>query len=100
MVDPAGCPGGGCPDGACDDENCLPKHRLWYHYCPPENACGTDCNCWDPRYCFAGSLGHQQPLVYPQNPTPGAIVQYPYYTCKGPDDFFYPPISQSGPGGR
>ena len=27
-------------------------------------------------------------LVYPPDNTPAAVVQYPYYTCKGPDDYF------------
>ncbi len=27
-------------------------------------------------------------LVYPQQNAPGAVVQYPYYIHKGPDDFF------------
>ena len=35
------------------------------------------------RYCVP------QGLTYPPAGQPPAIVQYPYYTCKGPDDFFY-----------
>lgn len=33
---------------------------------------------------------YEQPrdLVYPPANTPAAIIQYPYYTTKGPDDFF------------
>jgi hypothetical protein len=90
----AGFEGGGCPDGACgecDGEGhsclghcCLPKHALWYHYCPPDKDCGCCC-CQD--CCLNPNAGG--PLVYPQNPSPGAIVQYPYYICKGPDDFFH-----------
>jgi hypothetical protein len=64
------CPECGCQDGTCGHRCCLPRHHLWSHYCPPQN-------------CL-----HPDPLVYPPNPTPGAVVQYPYYTCKGPDDFF------------
>jgi hypothetical protein len=65
------CPECGCTDGTCCHCCCLhnlPQHRLYHHYCDP----------------------HARPekLVYPPNPTPGAVVQYPYYICKGPDDFF------------
>lgn len=28
-------------------------------------------------------------LSYPENNTPAATVQYPYYTVRGPTDFFY-----------
>ncbi|HVV98788.1 MAG TPA: hypothetical protein VHB77_00525 [Planctomycetaceae bacterium] len=35
------------------------------------------------RYCVP------QGLQYPPAGQPPAVVQYPYYTCKGPDDFFY-----------
>jgi len=31
-------------------------------------------------------------LAYPPQPDLPAIVQYPYYTCKGPDCFFAPPL--------
>ncbi len=90
-----GCPGG-CPDGACDNCDCrggccLPKHALWYHYTGPVRTCCLD-GCCCGRCCLGSlvnyGLGHDGPLVYPPNPTPGALVQYPYYICKGPDDFF------------
>ncbi len=29
-----------------------------------------------------------QGLTYPQNDTPAAVYQYPYYTTRGPTDFF------------
>jgi hypothetical protein len=52
--------------------------------------CMDDC-----EYCSDGSCSHCQPycipgdLVYPPpNDMPG-IVQYPYYTHKGPDCFFH-----------
>jgi len=100
------CPECGCTDGSCC--HCLaclacdPHHRYWWHYRRPDaaNCCldgGCGCCClgnhsWPP----CSTWGDYGPLVYPPNPTPGAIVQYPYYTCKGPDDFFYPPINTSG----
>ncbi len=42
-----------------------PTHNLWYQY------------------------DHPQGLVYPADNTPAAVVQYPYYTCKGPDCYFH-----------
>ncbi|MEO1996375.1 MAG: hypothetical protein ABGZ17_13990 [Planctomycetaceae bacterium] len=46
-------------------EDWKPKHRHYYTYDAPQN------------------------LVYPPKNTPPAVVQYPYYTVKGPTDFFY-----------
>jgi hypothetical protein len=87
---PIGTPANPCPECGCTDGSCShccgdPHHRFWAHYCPPDAA-----------RCSLHGCDHG-PLVYPPNPTPGAIVQYPYYTCKGPDDFFYPPINPQPP---
>ena len=41
-----------------------PTHYRWFSYEQPRN------------------------LVYPPANEPAAVVQYPYYTLKGPDDFF------------
>ena len=60
-------PGNPAGPDQCDDRRpneWQPTHNLWYQYNQPRN------------------------LVYPQDNTPAAVVQYPYYTCKGPDDFF------------
>jgi hypothetical protein len=94
------CPQCGSTDGTCS-HCCLglgyePHHRVWSHYTPPDapTSCLDGCGC-----CHLGvptPFGDHGPLVYPPNPTPGAIVQYPNYTCKGPDDFFWPPINTSG----
>jgi hypothetical protein len=93
------CPQCGSTDGTCA-HCCLglgyePHHRVWSHYSQPDAAtCLDGYGC-----CHLGCptpFGDHGPLVYPPNPTPGAIVQYPYYTCKGPDDFFWPPINTSG----
>ncbi len=100
------CPECGSTDGTCYHcclGNYQPHHRYWSHYTPPDaaNCCldGAGCCCLhSPFPC--STCGDHGPLVYPQNPTPGAIVQYPYYTCKGPDDFFFPQINTSGEGAR
>ena len=59
-------PGNPAGPDQCDDRRpneWQPTHNLWYKYNHPRN------------------------LVYPPDNTPAAVVQYPYYTCKGPDDF-------------
>lgn len=59
-----------CPPADCPDNNCLackkcwPHHKHYYSYAEPQN------------------------LLYPPANTPAAMVQYPYYTVKGPSDFF------------
>ncbi len=63
---------GNCPGGAgqyCEGD-WVPTHVNSFYYKPPAN------------------------LRYPMPNTPAAVIQYPYYTCKGPDDFFYPPLNQ------
>jgi hypothetical protein len=64
-------------------------------------ACEDPCNdeCADGRGC---RLFNGRPYCVPRDlsyppPGPPAIVQYPYYTCKGPDDFFYSPCGEAGP---
>ena len=60
-----------CPPGAgwnnghknVYQQNCRPKNYQTYKYNPPA-------------------------AVYPQQNQPLGVVQYPYYTHKGPDDFF------------
>jgi hypothetical protein len=49
---------------------------------------------WAPTHLYHHMYKIPQGMVYPQNPTPGAITVYPYYTHKGPDDFFYPPLKK------
>jgi hypothetical protein len=65
----AGCPycqyGAACPADGC--KHCghgCPKHYTTYQYKWPEN------------------------MVYPPNVLPAGMVQYPYYTLRGPTDFF------------
>jgi hypothetical protein len=90
-----GTPQNPCPECGSTDGSCLhcclgnyePHHRFWSHYTPPDAGC---CCLHSPFPC--STCGDHGPLVYPPNPTPGAIVQYPYYTCKGPDDFFFPAV--------
>lgn len=61
---------GGCP--SCVDPNqklnlpCHPVHRNSFTVNEPQN------------------------LMYPPSPSQAGIVQYPYYTFRGPTDFFMP----------
>jgi hypothetical protein len=67
-------------DEVCDDD-CYDQGRR--HRC---KHCGG-------RGCSACCRPYHVPtdLSYPPA-SPMAIVQYPYYTCKGPDCFFWPPL--------
>lgn len=56
------CPPSGCPHCKCHGKG--PKHYTTYEYKWPDN------------------------LVYPQYGAPAGMVQYPYYTLRGPTDFF------------
>jgi hypothetical protein len=64
-------------------------------HCPPGHGFGLGGHCWGGG-AVAGvgtpDGDHFWGNVPPTYPAPGAmpgIVQYPYYTCKGPDCFFH-----------
>ena len=109
---PYGCPTGNCPTGNCPQSygpQYGQQYGQGYGNCPPGNCPPGygDPNC--PHGCPGGMgmFGHQDVNnysyrgpnmpVYPAGTgpnlsgpgTPGAVVQYPYYTTKGPDDFFH-----------
>lgn len=58
------CPPENCPDQSCLGKPCWPHHKHYHSYAAPQN------------------------LMYPPANSPAALVQYPYYTVKGPSDFF------------
>lgn len=75
-------PGQGCPPGAA---------------CPPQRGChscaGHGCrNCinlpFHPVHRNFHTYDVPAGLSYPQQDTPAATYQYPYYTFRGPTDFF------------
>lgn len=96
------CGNGNCGNGNCGDGNC------------GDGSCNGDCNgdCQDGcgcGQCHIGGCGNAigryitegypthvhkfsyyppKNLSYPAPNVPAAVVQYPYYTVKGPDDFF------------
>ena len=66
---PANCDNGACQScgpgrAPCVNLPCHPVHRNFHTYDAPRG------------------------LSYPQNDTPAAVYQYPYYTTRGPTDFF------------
>ena len=74
---------GSCPDcrsGSCPSGFCLPGYDS-----------GTVINLpGDPVHRNSFTYNVPQGLRYPPSPTPAAITQYPYYTFRGPTDFFMP----------
>ncbi len=68
-----GCPGGGagCPSGGC-----------------PGGACGGGCGHGFPHHGYSFSYERPNDLSYPPANVPGGAVVYPYYTLRGPSDFF------------
>lgn len=59
------CGGGGCSHcSGGHEDGWYPTHYVWFDYVEPKN------------------------LVYPPTNQPAAVIQYPYYTVKGPTDFF------------
>lgn len=69
-------------DPICDDECEVQKVKCRRCSCKGR-GCSKCCGGCKP-YCVPRDLS------YPQAGPP-AIVQYPYYTCKGPDCFFLQP---------
>jgi len=84
---------GGCPQSCPPGYgNCPPGYQ-----CPPQQCrgncpqgacrCGNDLN-WYPKHGYSYSYKRPNDLVYPQQGAVGGAVVYPYYTHKGPSDFF------------
>ena len=74
-VDNGACPecnsGQSCPDGGC-------------------RRCGRGCGyrAGMPQHYQTYQFNNPSNLVYPQQGAPSGMVQYPYYTLRGPTDFF------------
>ena len=74
-VDASGCPS--CQDGnACPQDGC--------------QRCGRGCGYRNgmPQHVQTYQYDWPQNMVYPQQGVPAGMVQYPYYTLRGPTDFF------------
>lgn len=70
--------GTGCP--ACQGGTCYPDGG-----CP---HCGCGCGHKHPDHYQTYSYKWPKNLVYPPPVLPAGMVQYPYYTLRGPTDFF------------
>lgn len=101
---------GQSPNGACDPAQGCPSGSIVYgdgcqqiqvegggHWWSRNHRCGTG---WQPTGPFHNEYESQHHthhwdyippygLTYPPDGQPAAVVFYPYYTLKGPDDFFY-----------
>jgi hypothetical protein len=65
--------------------NCPPCHNHPYGAeCP---LCAPD-HFWTPTHHHTYDYRQPKNLVYPPHNQPAATVVYPYYTLKGPSDFF------------
>lgn len=58
--------------------------------CPPDGCqyCGYGCQKGCPKHYHTYQYNWPRNLVYPSNVLPAGMVQYPYYTLRGPTDFF------------
>ena len=74
-VDPNGCP-------QCDNGQQCPQRGC--------RRCGRGCGYQNgmPQHVQTYQFDYPQNMVYPQQGPPAGMVQYPYYTLRGPTDFF------------
>lgn len=87
-----GCPTAGCPTAGCPTGNCPTGHYGHHGYGGWDNGYCHSCR----GHCHKGCIRHYQTysvsrpndLSYPAQNQPGGVTSYPYYTFKGPDDFF------------
>lgn len=87
------CQPGGCPTGQCGNRGCgVCKHGypvdgtdFWPGGCP---FCGADYVHCAPHHYHSFSYRMPRNLTYPSSSAIGGAVVYPYYTHKGPSDFF------------
>lgn len=70
---------------SADPMSCPPCHNHPYGAeCP---MCAPD-NFWVPKHHHTYDYKQPKNLVYPPHNQPAGVVVYPYYTLKGPSDFF------------
>lgn len=74
-----------CP--MCEANGAISGHGT--PYAPHGAACAPGCNLpLHPVHRNFQTYSTPPGLMYPQDETPAATVQYPYYTLRGPTDFF------------
>ena len=74
---------GDCPPGSGHPAGVCPHGAGYGPGCP---GCGSGHGC--PHHYHSYSYHRPHDLVYPPANAPGGAVVYPYYTHKGPSDFF------------
>lgn len=77
------CYGGMCQSGNCEYGNC--QSGSCQGGCPSDQCLNVP---FHPVHRNFHSYHVPQDLKYPQDNTPAAVYQYPYYTTRGPTDFF------------
>jgi hypothetical protein len=97
------CQSGGSGQMMYGDATCPDGYMYSDGYCPDPNGKCKKCKGNGCLSCLRNLYGHHhfyrykeppyqhkgpQQLVYPPANSPAAVVQYPYYTHKGPSDFF------------
>ncbi len=100
MVQQANCRqgGGNCPQqgGNCPPEDCYQTRHGYDGVCPHGvrggcPSCGPGCGRtadWVPTHHKTYSYSVPKDLSYPEQNAVGGAIVYPYYTHKGPSDFF------------
>ena len=83
---PNGVPNGYCPSAACPSGLC-PSGQCPSGLCQHQGPYGNPLD-WYPRHGFSYSYERPNDLSYPAADSVGGSVVYPYYTHKGPSDFF------------
>jgi hypothetical protein len=82
--------GGGYPPGAGEPGMCPECNNG--QACPQNGCqrCGRGCGYRNgmPQHYQTYQYNWPQNMVYPQQGAPSGMVQYPYYTLRGPTDFF------------
>ena len=63
-------------------------HHIGFDNCPVCPQPGK-VDYWKPTHHHTWETKIPKNLRYPPANQPPAIIQYPYYTVKGPDDFFF-----------
>lgn len=84
------CPTGQCPSGQCGHRSCPHGYQVngtdfWPGGCP---LCQADYIAWQPHHRHSFSYHVPRNMTWPQQNAVGGAVVYPYYTHKGPSDFF------------
>ena len=82
---------GHCPPGHCPPGHCM--HGVLGHLCTICHPLLGHLHGWPwhrTTHSYSDRYNDPHEFVYPPAHQPPAVVQYPYYTLRGPTDFFMP----------